>query len=372
MSDFRKQDGQFPGQIVVRGKNRLLTIRLHGRWYATKQPDTPAGWEVARKMLAEMYLKAVGGQEIVRNRFIDDAWKEFFHDMKTSRSVQYVTSLEYAYNKIVRSNHLLRPSMIIQDVRQFLRRTDLSVTSANNVVRHFRVFLRWCERQNYLAPVDLRQFVQRHDTGPVRVWTKAEIVQIADWITSPSQKYVRADPEFADLILFMFYTGGRIKETLNLSWDDIFDDAVHFSNKNTRKSEYVPLTSVTKEILQRQFERSLTRGVLRSKAEDSDVKQRLQRRKALKEKVWRWDAASKSRLNRRFAQACTALGIDRNGRSFHALRSGFATALLEKDVPLDVVQELMRHSDPSTTTKYYRKSSDERMRKALAKHADPE
>jgi len=333
MSDFRKQNGQFPGQIVARGKNRLLTIRLHGRWFATKQPDTPAGWEIARKMLAEMCLKSVRGQEVVRNRLIDDAWKEFLNVMKTSHSIQYVTSLEYAYNKIVHSNHLLRPSIIVQDIRQFLRRTDLSGTSANNVIRHFRVFLRWCERQNYLAPVDLRQFFQPHDTRPVRVWTKAEIVQIADWITSPSQKYVRADPEFADLILFMFYTGGRIKETLNLSWDDIFDDAVHFSNKNTRKSEYVPLTSVTKDIIQRQYERSLSRVVLRSTAEESDVKQRLQRRTALRYKVWRWEAASKSRLNRRFAQACTALGIDRNGRSFHALRSGFATALLEKDAP---------------------------------------
>lgn len=366
MSDFRKQDNRFPGQIIPRGKKGLLTIRLHGRWFATKQPDTPAGWEAARRMLAELYLKSVGGQEIVRNRLIEDAWREFLQDMTASRSAQYVTSLEYAKEKIVRSNHYLRPSIIVQDVRQFLRSTDLSVTSANNVIRHFRVFLRWCERQNYLAPIDLRQFFSRVDSGPVRVWSKAEIDQIADWFTNPDQKYIRPDPEFADLIRFMFYTGGRIKETLLLRWSDVFDDAVHFPNKITREGEYIPLTSITKAILERQRERALTRSILRTD-DDDDAKSRSEMRKQLREKVWRWNTASKSRLNRRFAIACQSLGIDREGRSFHALRSGFATSLLEKDVPLDVVQELMRHSDPATTTKYYRQSNQKRLRDAAEK-----
>lgn len=63
------------------------------------------------------------------------------------------------------------------------------------------------------------------------------------------------------------------------------------------------------------------------------------------------------RLQRQFA----ALGV----RS-HALRRGFATALLDRGVPIATVARLMNHADPATTYGYYR-PTDDTMAEAIQK-----
>ena len=56
-------------------------------------------------------------------------------------------------------------------------------------------------------------------------------------------------------------------------------------------------------------------------------------------------------VNRALEQAAKSLKLDGKFSS-HALRKGFATALLEKGVPIETISKLLNHSSITTTQKY--------------------
>jgi site-specific recombinase XerD len=56
-------------------------------------------------------------------------------------------------------------------------------------------------------------------------------------------------------------------------------------------------------------------------------------------------------VNRAMEQAAKSLKLD-GKYSSHALRKGFATALLEKGVPIETISKLLNHSSITTTQKY--------------------
>ena len=75
---------------------------------------------------------------------------------------------------------------------------------------------------------------------------------------------------------------------------------------------------------------------------------------------------SRTGLWRVVKQAARAL--DMKGVSPHTFRHWRATQMLNDDVPLEIVQELLGHSDIGTTRKVYAKSRRAKVKQAFRKH----
>lgn len=69
--------------------------------------------------------------------------------------------------------------------------------------------------------------------------------------------------------------------------------------------------------------------------------------------------------NRHMAEAVEQAGIEWHG--WHAFRRGLATNLDELGVPLNVVQQILRHGDQATTARFYRKTRSKRVVDAMTK-----
>ncbi len=69
--------------------------------------------------------------------------------------------------------------------------------------------------------------------------------------------------------------------------------------------------------------------------------------------------------NRHMAGAFKKAGIEWHG--WHAFRRGLATNLDELGVPLNVVQQILRHGDSGTTARFYRKTRSKRVVDAMNK-----
>ena len=69
--------------------------------------------------------------------------------------------------------------------------------------------------------------------------------------------------------------------------------------------------------------------------------------------------------NRHMADAFKKAAIVWHG--WHAFRRGLATNLDELGVPLNVVQQILRHGDPGTTGRFYRKTRSKRVVDAMNK-----
>ncbi len=140
-----------------------------------------------------------------------------------------------------------------------------------------------------------------------------------------------------DFYTTLYYTGSRFGEVANLEWEDLdFENGVcHICNKSeyqtkTRKSRIVPMHPELIHTLQ-------------------------ERKKSIGSKYVFPSPQNNSRpvttLQRKFPELRDALGIDPT-KTLHSFRHSFATHLQKKGVTIEVVQELLGHSDIRMTRHY--------------------
>lgn len=129
-----------------------------------------------------------------------------------------------------------------------------------------------------------------------------------------------------DLIIFLVDTGARVGEALKLEWQHVYDDRVVFMDTKNGKNRAVFLTSRVKEALQR---RPRT-----DKGPFTAVKKQ-------------------GRLRGMWERARHHMGLD-DDKEFvpHLLRHTFCSRLVQRGVPLAVVQQLAGHSSIATTMRY--------------------
>lgn len=129
--------------------------------------------------------------------------------------------------------------------------------------------------------------------------------------------------------LFEFYlnTGARRNEVLNLNWQDIKDDFILFRKTKTKKIRYVPISSELKEIIR----------------EMNNNPEVIKIGKIFK-------SFDPKYVSKKFSTWFKQAGLE--GYTLHCLRHTFASKLIMAGVDLRTVQELLGHSDISTTLIY--------------------
>jgi integrase len=189
----------------------------------------------------------------------------------------------------------------------------------------------------------------RNATKELRVYKK----EIMPFTIDEVQQLIRHAPNdlHRDFYTVLYYTGSRFGEVANLEWTDIdFDNNVlHIRNKakyqtKTRKSRVIPLHTDLAKVLRKRHETSNSRYVFPSPIDPSrPIKNLLRKFKAVRDE----------------------LNID-SGKTLHSFRHAFASHLQAKGVPLEVIQELLGHSD-IRMTRHYQKIEPEVLKKAVEK-----
>lgn len=141
------------------------------------------------------------------------------------------------------------------------------------------------------------------------------------------------DPNFRALVVAAIMTGCRYGELVALTVDDFNANvgSVHIKISKNGKPRHVTLSEEGQRFFARQCIGKDTGGLLFTKFDDG---------------VWK-----SSNQQRRLAMACIAAGV--SPITFHGLRHTYASRLVMKGVPLQVIAAQLGHSDTRMVEKHY-------------------
>jgi integrase len=158
-------------------------------------------------------------------------------------------------------------------------------------------------------------------------------------------------PDLKDIFLFAFFTGLRLSEIFNLTWNDInFDKGIiqvgnsDFVTKS-RKIRYVPMAAQVKEIL-------LRKNTLRTHKSSSNYEKKIFKN-------------APDHISHLFKACVRAAGMSEDIH-FHTLRASFGSYLLQQGVAISVISKLLGHSSITITEQYYVSLTIDNLKSAIS------
>lgn len=230
-----------------------------------------------------------------------------------------------------------------KDIREFLMQLKERKLASSTISRHLvaiKIFHRFLVREKHL----------KHDATSAlespKTWKRLphflSIQDVEKILKVPNARTARGSRDRAILELF-YATGMRVSELVNLKLGDInLESAFLKCTGKGNKERVIPLGRLALEAIQAYLDR--VRSRTQTKSQELFVSQ--QRKKFSRQCIWQIikKYARGSHINKRITP--------------HTLRHSFATHLLEGGADLRVVQELLGHSDISTTQIYTHISKD--------------
>ncbi len=230
-----------------------------------------------------------------------------------------------------------------KEIREFLMSLKEKKQASSTISRHLvaiKIFHRFlvCERH-------LKQDITSALESP-KTWKKLphslSIQDIEKILNSPNARTDRGARDRAILELF-YATGMRVSEIVNLKLSDMsLESAILKCTGKGNKERIIPMGKNSLEAIQAYLSR--VRRRVSTKSQELFVSQ--QKRKFTRQSLWSIikQHAKAARIGKRITP--------------HTFRHSFATHLLERGADLRVVQELLGHSDISTTQIYTHISKD--------------
>lgn len=336
-----------PGSIFVRKGTNKLTIKYRGKQYPTGRVDSVVGRKVAQDILERMHNDYVNFRQLppAKSKGIFEVFETFLTTHCSGLEIATKSIYKHSFRAITPKNYYASTERINNNVVEFITNNkNLSQSSITIYLRHYSVFANYCLKNGIIDEYPDKLRTERKSSK--RAEKKKEIVlfdkQEIDLLVAYFDK---RDREFALLLLFMWYTGARIGESLTLTWEQIDFKLrrIRFSNKvNKSNDDYIPISSVVEKIL-------------------TELKRKNSN------KVFRWKAVSHSSLHTKFYRAMKKVGIEKQGRGFHAIRRTFATNLIDSNISLVDVKDLMRHKDIKTTLEHYKAKKSQRLESIIEK-----
>jgi integrase len=212
----------------------------------------------------------------------------------------------------------------------------------NHYAASVRAFMNWCVKENRLESNPLRHLVElnvdsdrRRERRPL---TEEEVESL----------FAVAEPRGRKLwYMLAYYAGLRLGDLKRLRWKqvDLGGKVLQIPNGKAKRNDRVPLHPR----LMAALERARPRDCLPSAA------------------VFPSFPTNETRI-KDFRRAGIAPTDDQDRvADLHSLRSSLATHLARKGVPAQILKQIMRHEDASTTEKFYVHFRDEDKASAIAK-----
>ncbi len=191
-------------------------------------------------------------------------------------------------------------------------------TGTNTILRHLKVFIRWCHVMEYIPKVPKIQMLKL-PVKSVKWLTREEYDKI----------YSHAVPEVRDVMTLCISTGARIQEVLNVPWSKI-----------SMKERQIILNP---ELVKGRRQESLYMN-------DSCIEVLSRIREAQRPGAKSPFPYPYHHIEWRYQKAASAAGIK---STLHDLRRSAGAWLLQNGVPIFQVSRFLRHSSVTVTEKSY-------------------
>lgn len=335
---MKTKDG-IPGSLY-KARNKIV-IDLYGKKYYTGlDASIKINWQIAKDIKKNIFLKANGvhkdiaiADEINKKQYpkISDVWKHYFNYAKLVKAEKTLRNEMLSYKLILHKDVEFTNTNVDKLVAEFVHNAinrKLSNVTINSYLRSLQSFLNWSKRNGYVEHIDnfKRLYKQKETLKPNAYFTHEEMTKIIN-------DAEKRDYEFGLFLKFLYYSGCRIGEALNIKWSDIDNRKIELKNKISKKLEYVYISNTLKEVLDK-----------------------LKVINGQKERLFRF--VDPESLTARLYRAMARLSIPRNGRNIHAIRKSYLRMLFENNVPIQIAQKLMRHKDIRITMKHYAEITD--------------
>ena len=204
-------------------------------------------------------------------------------------------------------------------------------------------FLYWCHESGFISNIDhlamIKSKIKRKGKNEIVALNEEELFQLLHFDFTENQRLERA----RDLFCFACFTGQRFSDIIRFNKDDFDDHIWKFRSFKTKKEVVIPFEGFIKNALAilKKYDYilpSLSNQKLNDylkelgKLAGVDAKEKIIRYSGVKEHVIK---------NPKYMFMSSHMG-----------RRTFVTLMLEKGVPITVVQKLTQHADLRTLLKY--------------------
>lgn len=209
--------------------------------------------------LTPEYIKLKLKGEFTKNRpeFVGffDAFEEYIEVNKSVRANNtikgYITTknflIDFKKKKKIPMDFQLIDINFFEDFRTYCYADKkININYFAKLINVLKSFMKWAEQKSYHHTTDYQNFHAAEASKDVIFLKIDELLMLKDYVFE-SKKHARA----RDLYCFGCFTGLRISDVNNLTWNNIKEDNIQLTIKKTKKSSIIPLNKFSKEIIER-------------------------------------------------------------------------------------------------------------------------
>tara|TARA_B100001250_G_scaffold316078_1_gene278424 strand:- start:18 stop:887 length:870 start_codon:yes stop_codon:yes gene_type:complete len=216
----------------------------------------------------------------------------------------------------------------IEKYIQNLSKNKYAKTTINRKIVSISTFFKWCNNQKNLNLKDIKRIKNMKTEKKLpAILTSTYINQLLDTIPTSSTKEVRD----RSIVEILYSSGLRVSELSNLKINDINENKSIKVLGKGNKTRILPMTDTSYNLLQLWI--NTHRNAYKNKYSENYI----------------FLGVRGKKISEREIQRIVNLRL---GTFPHSIRHTFATHLLDGGADLRVVQEMLGHTDPSTTQIY--------------------
>ena len=338
---YRKQKSGYSIYLEIQRTDLRKTINLKGFSVTDKVSNLTSDKQVIQKAYEKQLhynhlYELKGNNALAQDKLRESNVIDFFEDLKNKKEGNTLKNWSNALKHFREfSKGYVRFSDITIQYCENYREYLLSKVSENTTSSYFSTL------RTVLNNAVMRELIYRNPASYVKnpKVTPERNFLVADEI----ENLVKSNymiPDIQNAFLFSCYTGIRISDIIDLTWDNIQGDYLNFKQLKTEEHLRFKLPNTAKTILLKQS----------ANINESDKVFRLPGQVTINKHIGRW-----LREN----------GIEKH-ITFHCARHTFATLCLTYDIDLYTVSKLLGHTDIKHT-QIYAKIIDKKRDEAIDK-----
>lgn len=309
--------------VRKRGKSYVIDFYPQGRQGKRVRITLPPNITLEEALIIERDIKNIKAKEMPLQGAISTLFPHFLIYYELHRAEKTAKDLKSVFqNHILKHFGSLHPSQITEQsilaYKKIRKANKASNRAINKELSYLSSFLRWCEKNKIIK--ERPKIEKLPYTRPIpQILTIDEALKLIEC----------ADGKYKAFFMFLFLLGMRFNEARQLKWSDIdFENRTVTVHRKGGKINVLPLPDMIYKELTALEKNSQYIFPQRGDPDKpiTDI------RKAIK-------------------KACKRAGITKHINP-HLLRHSFATYLLERGVNLRTIQEILGHSQVSTTEFY--------------------
>jgi integrase len=346
---------QISGSLELNNELNELSTNLLKNYSRLKEGKS----NIREEEVKEFVQSIVNGNLIISRNTFEKATAQFFEKKRNILSEGTFKEYRTVFKSLKEYEKEFGIVLKFEDFQQgfFNDYEQFMVTRANpydkkrglyndTIVKYIstlKSFLYWCHESGFISNVDhlnlIKTKIKRKGKNEIISLTETELFKIYNHDFSENTRLERA----RDLFCFACFTGQRFSDIVRFNKDDYNDGIWKFRSFKTKKEVIIPFEGFIKNALPILEKYDYVLPVLSNQKLNDYLKEIGEKAEInAKEKIVRYSGIKEH--------------VTKNPKykfmSSHMGRRTFVTLMLEKGVPITIVQKLTQHADLRTLLKY--------------------